>query len=404
MKLQLGVISPQDWGLPVTAHPSEEPIEGLGAAPAELDRRARAATVEWLARQFDPAVGAFHGHYRAPDEYFEPPQTVNLIAPWQAIAAYDRTGDANLLDMAERAAEWFYRWHVVDHPMAVVAGGVRDGVAADHLWTKFAGEEALTCLALHRRTGKAVWLDRAVQSGRYLIQARRHGFAPRFSLSRDQWIDHGWDSWGRAVEALLLLDQTVPGAAWRDEALRWGEHGLAIQAADGAFYLIEGDYYNTDLAADELRALVYLHELTGRADFLDAARAFADWHLRWQLASGAWPLTVDRDGNVVMPTVGPGDVPNIGIALLRLHAVTRQQAYLAAALRALRYSLGVQVIPGSAHPFSDRPNAQWGFWSWDPPYDYTMSADQSTHHARGMWFVIDYWAALEKASTREGRV
>ncbi len=394
MNLQLGVISPQDWGLPVAANPSGEPVAALGVSLAELEQRARAATFQWLARQFDAVTGAFYGHYRATDEYFEPPQTVNLIAPWQAIAAYDRYGDAMLLEMAERAAEWFYKRHVVDHPMAVVAGGVRDGVATDHLWTKFAAEEALTCLALHERTGKATWLDRAVQSGRYLIQARRHGYAPRFSLSRDQWIDHGWDSWGRAVEALLLLDRAVPGAAWRDEALRWGEHALAIQAGDGAFYLIEGDYYNTDLAADELRALVFLHEITGRADFLDAARAFADWHLRWQLESGTWPLTVDREGNVVMPTVGPGDVPNIGIALLRLHAATREAATLDAALHAFRYSLTTQVIPDSAHPFSDRPNAQWGFWSWDPPYDYTQSADQSTHHARGMWFLIDYWTAL----------
>ena len=64
---------------------------------------------------------------------------MNLIAPWQLLAAYDRYHDARLLDMARRAAEWFYRRHVVDHPMSVVAGGVRDGVATDHLWTKFAG-------------------------------------------------------------------------------------------------------------------------------------------------------------------------------------------------------------------------------------------------------------------------
>jgi hypothetical protein len=112
-----------------------------------------------------------------------------------------------------------------------------------------------------------------------------------------------------------------------------------------------------------------------------------------QTSGGAWALTTDRDGNVVMPTVGPGDIPNIAVALLRLYQVTRDVRYLESAYRALRYSLGVQVTPQSEHPYRDHPAALWGFWSWDPYYDYTQSADQSTHHARGMWFLVDYWHA-----------
>jgi hypothetical protein len=50
----------------------------------------------------------------------------------------------------------------------------------------------------------------------------------------------------------------------------------------------------------------------------------------------------------------------------------------------------MQVLPGSAQRYADDPNVQWGFWSWDPPYDFTLSADQSTHHVRGMMFVLDY--------------
>ncbi len=389
MSLQIGVVSPQDWGLPIALNLAVESPPDFSFP--DLEKRARAATYEWLTRQFDPEVGAFHGFYRAPDQYFEPPQTVNFIAPWQMITAYDRYQDPVLLDMAERAAEWFYKRHVIDHPMAVVAGGVRDGEATDHLWTKFASEEVLTCLALHKRTGKTVWMERAVQSGRYLIQARRHNFAPRYSLSGGCWIQHGWDSWGRAVEANLMLGKTRGEPLWVDEAVRWGEHGLQIQAQNGAFYLIEDEYYNTDLAADELRGLVFLHELTGREDFLNAARRFADWHIGIQRPNGAWPMTIDRDGHVVMPTIGPGDIPNIGIALLRLHLVTREAAYLDSALRAFRYSLTTQVVPGSQHPYSDQAGAQWGFWSWDPYYDYTMSGDQSTHHTRGMWFLMDTW-------------
>ncbi|MBK9126167.1 MAG: hypothetical protein IPM16_23970 [Chloroflexi bacterium] len=89
--------------------------------------------------------------------------------------------------------------------------------------------------------------------------------------------------------------------------------------------------------------------------FLNAAERFAEWLRARQNADGSWPLTIDRDGNVVVPTVGPGDIPNIAIALLRLHHVTRKPVYLDVACRALRYSLTVQVIPGSDHPYSDDP-------------------------------------------------
>ncbi len=56
-----------------------------------------------------------------PDGFLDPPQTVNLIAPWQLIAAYDRYQDDQLLERARQAAEWFYTHHIVDHPMAIVA-------------------------------------------------------------------------------------------------------------------------------------------------------------------------------------------------------------------------------------------------------------------------------------------
>lgn len=393
MRLEFGVISPQDWGLPVVSRPAEQPLDVLDTSLAELDRRARAATYDWLLQQFDESTGAFYGHYRVPDEFLEPPQTVNLIAPWQLIAAYDRYQDKQLLERAQRAATWFYTHHVVDHPMAIVAGGVRDGAATDEIWTKFSAEEVITCLGLYARTDDEKWRERALQCGRYLIQARRHDYAPRYVLSAGKWLSHGWDSWGRAVEALVLLWQAFDTQSWLDEAVLWGQHALEIQGADGSFYLIDSEYYNTDLAPDELRALTMLYEITGRDAFLTAAQRFADWHLEHQLPNGAWPLTIDNDGNTVMPTIGPGDIPNIAIALLRLFHVTGETAYRDAAYRAFRYSLSVQVIPGSGAPFADNPRAQWGFWSWDPLYDYTQSADQSTHHARGMWFLIDYWTA-----------
>jgi uncharacterized protein YyaL (SSP411 family) len=203
----------------------------------------------------------------------------------------------------------------------------------------------------------------------------------------------GWQSFGRVVEAFLLMAEVQRSDNWHTYARRWGEYGLSLLQS-GGLYLIDGDYFNTDIAADELRAFAFLYELTGDTRFLEAAEAFAAWLLVWQRPDGAWPLTVDRDDNLVVETVGPGDVPNIAMAFFRLHAVTGNEAYLNAAKQALNYSLSQQVLPDGEGPYADDPNVQWGFWSWDPYYDYTLSGDQATHHVRGYLFAIDYLASL----------
>jgi hypothetical protein len=395
-QMKCGVISPQDWGLPVASAASDTPLAGLDVSPAELERRVRQCTTQWLPRHFDDGAGAFYGFYSAPERRFEPPQTVNLIAPWQLLAAYDRFQDAQFLTMARRAADWFYARFVVTHPMSVVIGGVRERLPDGELWTKFAAEFVILSAGLHARTAEPVYLDRARQSAGFLIQSARHRFSPKYDERASRWQDMGWQSFGRAIEAFLTLADITQEPAWEAHARRWGEFGLSIQAQDGGLYLIDGEYFNTDLAADELRAFVFLYERTQDRKYLQAAERFASWLLDRQRPDGAWPLTIDRDGNVVVPTVGPGDIPNIAIALFRLHSITREPRYLTAARLALKYSLSIQVIPGSEQPYADDPSVQWGFWSWDPQYDYTVSGDQATHHIRGFLFALDYLSLLEK--------
>ena len=105
-------------------------------------------------------------------------------------------------------------------------------------------------------------------------------------------------------------------------------------------------------------------------------------------------MTIDRDGNVVVPIVGPGDAPNLAIALLRLHHLTGREDLLAAAQRAIEYSLSMQILPEQGGPYASDPAILGGFWSWDPAYDYSVSADQATHHVRGMMFLLDYLGSL----------
>ncbi len=136
---------------------------------------------------------------------------------------------------------------------------------------------------------------------------------------------------------------------------------------------------------------------TGDERFLAGGLRFADWHLDHQDSYGGWPLSEDRWGAAVTDYKGPGDMPNIAISLLLAHRTTGLSKYIDGAAKALRYSLSQQSLPNQeGQPYHDDPNTHWGFWSWDPPYDYTMSADQSTHHARGYWFFIDYLLSLSE--------
>ncbi len=386
---RIGVISPQDKGLPAWPAVSEEPIPDLGVSPAELDRRMRANAYQWLPRQFDEEVGAFRGFYSARLRRFDAPQTVNLIAPWQLMAAFDRYQDEALLTMAQRAADWLYGHFVVTHPMSVALGGVRDTFRPKELWSKYTAEFAILNVGLYRRTRREEYLQRARQSGAFLIEAARHGFAPRYNRQVEAWEDRGWHCFGRAIEALAELEQATGEGVWQEYSDWWAERALSLQPEDGSFYLVNLEYYNSDLVADELRGLVFLARRTGRQVFMDSAQRFARWLLDQQRNDGAWPLTINRDGNVLSATVGPGDLPNIAVILLDLAHLTGQAMYRRAAMLAFRRGLGAQAIPGSIHPYQDDPRVQWGFWSWDPYYDYTLSADQSTHHVRGLMFLLD---------------
>lgn len=397
-RLGFGVVSPQDWGLPVAppaARAPEEPIPEVGLAPAELEARAWSSVKSWLPGQYDEGHGAFHGHYSAPERRLEVFNTVNLVGPWQLLAAFDRSGDRAYLDMALRAADWFHANYAVSHPMSVCVGGIRDTGRRHELWTKYAAEHAILNAALARRTAEERLLDRAKQSASFLRQSRRHLFAPRYDENRGEWLHRGWQSFGRCVEANLELERATGERAWLDEALAWGEHGLGLQHADGGYYLLDGEYYNSDIAADELRALCFLHELTGRADFLHAAAAFGRWHLEQRRPNGFWPVNLDTDGHAVAEIAGPGDMSNLAISFLRLSvcdAGSREQ-WLGAARSALGYGFSRQAVEGSGQPYLDDPRVLWGFWSWDPYYDYTLSADQSTHHVRAAFFLLDLMAA-----------
>jgi len=387
-------VSPQSWGLERSNHKDSKHLAALGLPKAELEFRARKNTYAWLARQFDHDAGAFHGYYDPRTKRLALPQTVNLIAPFQLIAAFDRYDDEQLLIMARRAADWLEYSLVETHPMSLVLGGVRDDFKPTQLWTKYTADYVTLNLALYERMKDEELLARAIRSSKFLLQSQNHGFAPKYDHAIERWMEKGWQSFGRVIVAMIALQEFTGEEEWLDRAMLWAEYGLGLQAADGCFYLINDDYYSSDIAADELRALVRAGWRSERSRYLNAAAKFANWHLDNQLPNGAWPLSADRWGVSVGDYIGPGDIPNIAIAMLLMHKATGDLKHLASAVRALRYSVAQQCLPQQERPTFDDVRLHWGFWSWDPRYDHTMSADQSTHHCRGYWFFLDYFLSL----------
>lgn len=111
-------------------------------------------------------------------------------------------------------------------------------------------------------------------------------------------------------------------------------------------------------------------------------------------------LTIDRFGKPVSDYVGPGEIPNLAVALFRLHRATGESWYLSSAWKGIPSIVQQQVTPERAHPYKDDEDILWGCWSWEPYYDYTMSGDQVTHMTHGIWFTLDYLASLDPEQSR----
>ncbi|MBI4557409.1 MAG: hypothetical protein HY706_07495, partial [Candidatus Hydrogenedentes bacterium] len=83
-------VSPRCWGLAPSDRRDSRYLDTMGLPKAQLELRARKNTYEWLLKQFNNDVGAFYGYYDPRTRAFAAPQTCNLIAPFQLIAAFDR--------------------------------------------------------------------------------------------------------------------------------------------------------------------------------------------------------------------------------------------------------------------------------------------------------------------------
>jgi rhamnogalacturonyl hydrolase YesR len=387
-------ISPADWGYHVPGDKGREKIKQVfGHSYEELERRTKNAVYEFVNRLYDEKEGALHHYYRADNQYISEMDSGNYLMAINFLLMNDRYGDSEMLRKAENCFQWAYRNCTETHPMFTWQGGVQDGFKTNELYVKYTGDAFWVCLALYKRTGNEDYMFYAKQFHSFFKQARKAGFKYKYDTNTYQWMDTGfvWRAFGFPVTAYLEFYELTGDEAYLEHAIAWGEHGLTLQREDGGFYLIDGQFWNSDLTAPELRGLVFLYEATKDERFIAAAQRYADWLIDHQREDGAWPIGIDEDGEICAPNVGPGDVPNIAMSLIRLHENTHKQKYLDSAVSAVRYSLVMQAVEDGRYPYYlDDPHVKWGFWSWEPLYDYSLSGDQSVHHIRGILFVADY--------------
>ena len=386
------VITPIGWGLPNTVVDSKT---FFGSSYPELIDRVAMAVYGFVNGLYDESVGGLHHYYRADNKFLSEMDSGNFLMALNFLVMYDLFQDEQMLKRAEACFAYAVNNYCENRPMAFWQGGVRDGFRPQELWVKYTGDAFITALALWRRTKQTKYRGEILKFHNFLKRAREAGFQYTFDTETYAWRDIGnvWRSFGFPVTAYLELYEQTGNDAYLDEAVRWADHGVSLQSDNGAFYLLDGEFWNSDLTAPELRGLVFLWEVTGDHRYLDAARRFADWLITYQRDDGAWPLGIDRTGEVCVETIGPGDMPNIAISLIRLHAATKNEQYLEAAIAAVHYGLSMQAHANGKYPlFLDDCHVRGGFWSWEPLHDYSLSGDQSIHHIRGILFLTSYLA------------
>lgn len=388
-------IFPAGWGISRPKGESTAVKRLLGYTVEELETRAKNCVYCFLETLYDPKEKGLRHYYRADTKYYAELDSGNFLMAINYLTIYDLTGDRLMLERAEDCFRWGYDHATETHPMFTWQGGVRDGFRTNELYVKYTGDAFLTCVALYKRTQKDEYLFYVKQFHNFFKQARKAGFCYKYDTLTYQWTATGfvWRSFGFPVVAYIELYEATNEKRYLEEAILWGDHGLTLQAENGCFYLLDGAFWNSDLTAPEIRGLVFLSELTGNDKYLEAAKRYADWLLIHQGEDGSWPIGIDDDDEVCAPNIGPGDMPNIGMSLLRLHMHTGEEKYFAAALKATHYSLSLQALEGGKYPlYLDDPSVKWGFWSWDPLHDITLSGDQTVHHIRGMLFMAYYIA------------
>lgn len=393
------VMTPIGWGLAVPCGNGAKKVEeAFGEGYEELLSRVRNAIYEWMDKTlYFPEVKALKHYYRADNHEYGGFDSGNFLMAQNYIVAYDVFDDAQMLEKAENCFFWAYRNCTEIHPMFTWQGGVRDGHKGNELYVKYTGDAFLAANALYRRTRKPEYLFYIKQFHNFFKQAKKAGFKYKYNTDTYKWSDAGyvWRSFGFPIVAYLELYELTGEKKYKDEAVEWGEHALSVQAENGCFYLLDGMFWNSDLTAPDLRGLVFLYEVTGEKKYLDAACRFADWLVKVQGEDGSWPIGIDMDGEVCAPNIGPGDMPNIAISLIRLNMHVDCDEYLKSIVKAIKYSLSLQAVEGGRYPLHlDDPKVKWGFWSWDPLYDYSLSGDQSIHHIRGILFASSYMASL----------
>lgn len=389
------IINPKGQGFKDISEVNNEKIEKLfNHSKEELYSRVENCVYKFLNSLYNDEIGALHHFYRATDGHLDEIDSGNFLMVLNYLTVYDQNGDEDLLEKAASCYDYAYKNYASSsQPMFTWQGGVIDGFKNNELYVKYTGDAFIAANALYRRTKNERYLFDIKQYHNFFKQAKKNDFAYKFDTNTYKWSNKGfvWQSFGFPVCCYLEYYDITKDEKFLKEAIEWGNHGLSLQEPDGGFYLIDGEFWNSDLTAPELRALIFLYQVTDEEKYLNAAKKFADWLISQQSSEGAWPIGIDLEQEVCAPNIGPGDIPNIAISLILLHSITDEEKYLSAIIKAIKYSLLMQAVEDGKYPlYLEDEHVKYGFWSWEPLLDYTLSGDQSVHHIRGILYAMSY--------------
>lgn len=380
----------------------------------------------------------YRGHVRI--DVHGPHYHERNLAPLVIVPALCHASRAGLLgirlDHIMRPLDWLHtnRSLTVDEGLTGIHGDMPS--ERDTLWVKYTAEmlhaEALAVEILDRLGDirAQTYLGRALSRARFLMLAAEHGFAPKLSLSSRSgvWVQTGWHTPGRAVEALAALHDSPAVAPEERPALRqavfaYGDKLLQLWRVHGPYLRDEERVrcFDSDIAAAEIRGLVLCYRwMQGdnpaeANDYLEAANAFAQWLTDHQATTGAYPVrafpsaaeTTARmysqqaieqrhEPGSALDTVGitsPGDTANITLALIRLMEATRDVRWRANILAGLNFCLNTQCLDPASAAYGLPPS--WrdieDVHDWTVSKDGTYSGDQGGHLSNVLLAFRDSW-------------
>ncbi len=316
------------------------------------------AAIDWLCRSHDATgrQGSSKGYSLLRGWLPAYPETSGYLIG-TLLANAELSGRTELVDRAVELGRWEERIQLPD-------GGVMEGTVAARRRRSIVFN---TGMVLHGwidllHAGHSEFLDSAARAVRLLVDKQYTDGTWDISVEYCG-IPHTYNA--RVAWALLRWDALADDSAARTTAIRHLDWVLSRQTATGWFRdctFRQRSFPSTHALAYTMRGLLEAAEMTGRREYLEAARRAADEIIDAMLPSRSIPATFSESWEPKARYECLTGTAQVGGVCLRLYEMTREARYLSAGARAVSHATSHQVRAGSPRRFGALPgsNPIWG--------------------------------------------